>query len=392
VRTVEEIQALMQAIVDAADTEERSLSDDEISNYESLEKELKMVAKTSEIRSRNAAYNMPHVQANPITGNAKGDEVLERAFDHYLRTGQANQDIVELRAQSTTDAAGGYTIPAGFRNKLTEVKEAVGGVMNLAEHITTDSGNTLEWPTNDDTANDGAITDESSAVASGADLVFGTVNLGAFKYTSAGTGSNLPLRVSVELLQDSAFDVASLVGRKLGERIYRAQAADFASGAGTTEPLGIQTTTHNVLDGGTTLTYDKLVDTYFSLDAYYRDNATWVMNDSTFAELTKLVDGSQRPLIQMSAEAGAGGAPVQAILGKRIVVDNNFVTTSGYNYVVFGDINQSYIIRDVKDVTIVVNPYNRASYGEVEYHGWARADGTIQNRSAFVTVKSDRVA
>jgi HK97 family phage major capsid protein len=112
------------------------------------------------------------------------------------------------------------------------VRKSFGGF--AAEVETLDTGTARRWSTRavDDTANLGGITAESAAITSGADLVFGTVTLGAYKYTSAGAGSNLPLRVPVELLQDSAFDVESLVARKLGERIARAQAAHWVTGTG----------------------------------------------------------------------------------------------------------------------------------------------------------------
>ena len=276
-RTVEEIQAAMQAIVDTAEAETRALNDEEITNYESLEGELESVKKTQEIQKRQKAYGAPTI----IRGtSAKGDEALDRAFDHYLRTGQKNMDIAELRAQSTDTTEGGYMVPAGFQKKLTDTIASFGGIRSVANVINTGAGNTITWPTLDDTSNSGTIVDESAVYGSGADLVFGQKSLGAFKYTSAGA-SNLPLRVSVELLQDSAFDVAGLVSRKLGERIARAQAADFAQGVGTTEPTGLFTTTSDETDAGTTVTYAKLRALYHDVDPAYRAGAVWVMSDST---------------------------------------------------------------------------------------------------------------
>lgn len=389
---VEQLVEAMQAIVDAADTESRSLTDEEVTQYEDYAKQLEAAKKTVEVRARQAAYNTPNIIHT--TGKvAKGDEVLERAFESYLRTGTPNQDIVELRAQGSGTTAGGYTIPDGFRNKLVEVQKAFGGIRSVAEVITTDTGAPLEYPSLDDTANSGAITAESAAISNGADLVFGTVTLGAFKYTAAGAGSNLPLRVPVELAQDSAFDIGALVARKLGERIHRKQAAHFAVGAGTTEPKGLATTTSNLNDGGTTLTYAKLLSAYHTVDVAYRSNSKWVMNDTTLAEIEGLLDTAGRPLFQPNFQAGIDGAPSQGtLLGKPVIIDNGVVTTSGNNYVMFGDIKEGYVIRDVKDVTVVVNPYSRASNGEVEYSAWARADGNIQNRSAYATIKSNRVA
>jgi hypothetical protein len=65
--------------------------------------------------------------------------------------------------------------------------------------------------TNPDIAADGAGT------APGADIVFAEVTLLANKYNAAGA-TNLPLNVSVELLQDALFQVGAFVDRRLGER------------------------------------------------------------------------------------------------------------------------------------------------------------------------------
>src|SRR3546814_15198662 len=92
----------------------------------------------------------------------------------------------------------------------------------------------MEWPTVDDTGNVGEIVAEGGTFASGADIVFGTASLGAYKYM-AGGGSNAPLRVSFELAQDAAFDVEGLVSRKLGERIGRLQSTHLGTGPGRSE-------------------------------------------------------------------------------------------------------------------------------------------------------------
>lgn len=54
-RTIEEITAAMTALVDGA--ADRSLTDDEVTQYEALENELKQAQTTEQVRARNAAYN-----------------------------------------------------------------------------------------------------------------------------------------------------------------------------------------------------------------------------------------------------------------------------------------------------------------------------------------------
>lgn len=385
--TVEEILAKLQAIIDEAG--DRPLTDEEVERYEELETQLKAVQRSQEIRSRQQAYLTP-VQSAVNVGTVKTDDTLERAFDHYLRTGRENADITELRAQGVgTDSAGGFTVPETMLTKITERMKAFGGLAEHVETITTDSGEPIRWPTLDDTSNTGVIAAEGAAPTSGgADLVFGEKTLGAYKYVAPGA-SQLPLRVSLELLQDSGFDIQGLVTRKLSERIARVQAVDWVNGVGTTEPFGIitNTTTEVAKD---TLTYADLVDIVHSVDPAYRVGAKWAFNDATLALIEKLVDDNGRPLLGSTTNGVSSGLPNTTLLGYPVVVDQAFASVgaadSGSRYAVFGDLAAGYVIRRVKDVTLIVNPYSRANEGQVEYTMWARADGAVQDPRAFAVV------
>lgn len=391
---IDAIMAALKAITDGAKSEDRPLTNEEAKRFQSLEADLAN-KQTDAINARMAAYEAPapnNIQAVAHIAAPKPDDGLDKAFENYLRTGQPNADISGLRvtnAQGTTpDSAGGYTVPAGFRQKLVEVQKSFGGLAPEVEEFSTETGNPLEYPSLNDTASEGAITAESAAVASGQDLVFGTINLGAWKYTSAGAGSNLPLRVPVELGQDAAFDIAGLVSRALGTRIARKQARDWVVGAGTTLPFGIAhagLTANVTLEAGNALTYQNLLDIETALDPAYEQSAKWAMNKATWQALRALVGSDNRPLIQESAEAGIGGAPQRTLLGYPVVIDQAFPNhnTLSAKFAVLGDLREAYVIRRVSNLVVVVNPWTRASNGEVEYLAWERADGNIQNRSAY---------
>ncbi|WP_083459954.1 phage major capsid protein [Jiangella muralis] len=389
---IAEIMAALKAIID--DASGRSLTDEEVKRYEALEVELAN-KRTEAVKQRQAAYETPardSITAAVHVAPAPEDDGLEKAFENYLRTGRANADIADLRvtnAQGTTpDAEGGYTVPPGFLQKLVEVQKSFGGLAPEVDSFTTETGNTIEFPTLDDTASTGGITAEHAAVTSGTDLVFGTVNLQAFKYTSAGAGANLPLRVSVELLQDSAFDITGLVSRTLGTRIARKQAVDWVTGTGTTLPFGIARaglTADVTLAAGNALTYQKLLDIETALDPAYEQNAKWAFNKATFQAIRALVGSDGRPLIQEAAEAGIGGRPARSLLGYPVVIDQAFPNhnTLSAKWGVLGDLREAYVIRRVSNLVVIVNPWTRASNGEVEYIAWERADGNVQNRKAY---------
>lgn len=388
--TVEDLIGALSAIIDNAG--DRPLTDEEAQRYEQLETQLRSAQRNVEIRSRQQAYTtaVPGGLAAVVhTGAVRTDDTLERAFDAYVRTGHENADMVELRAQATSPgSAGGFLVPETMRAKLVERLKAFGGLATAVEEINTSTGEPLRWPTLDDTANVGVIAPENTAPSSGgADLVFGEKVLGAFKYVAPGL-NNLPLQVSVELLQDAAFDVQGLVTRKLGERIGRRQAVDWVTGNGTTEPFGIDTGITVAVDtfDAATPTYDELVDAVHQVDPAYRMNAAWSFSDGTLAQIEKLVDGNGRPLLNPAAEGISTGPHNVTLLGYPVIVDNAWPTyadgTAG-KWGVFGDLRSGYVIRRVKDLTLIVNPYSRANEGKVEYTLWARADGVPQDTAAY---------
>lgn len=403
-RTTEEILALQEKILNAADG--RNLTDSEVSEYEALDAELKATSKTVEIQNRARAYRTPvpgQTEGYHADLNADSRE-LDRAFENYLRTGVPNADIANLRVSADQFAprnaqsegvttAGGYLVPTTFRQKIVDVRKAFGGIESVADSLSTGDGRPVEWPSVNDTANQGAITAEGATFQGGADLVFGTVTLGAYKYTSTGTG-NSPLKVSVELVQDAAFDIGDLVARKLGERIHRKEAVHFATGTGVGEPQGLVNsalTPDEDVDTPDTVDYDDLMDTYDRLDAAYEDGAVWLMKKNTWSQIRGLVDTAGRPIIQNSLE-GIAGAPTKQLLGFPVVIDEAMPTLSSAAdglFIAFGNIREAYVIRRAGPVAVVVNPYTSANTGQVEYTAWERVDAAIQNRSAYVILRND---
>lgn len=400
--SIEEILAAMTGIVDGA--EGRTLTDEEVKNYEALEVQLAK-ERDHRVRNRQEQYTAPvpddiAAAVNVAPAKKAADDDLEKAFENYLRTGRPNADIADLRVSNAqsggTDSEGGFTVPDGFRQKLVEVMQAFGGLASVVESFPTETGNPIEYPSNDDTANEGTITAEGAAITGGADLVFGTITLGAFKYTSAGDG-NAPLKVSVELLQDSAFDIAGLVSRKLGTRIARKQARDWVIGAGTTLPFGIAhagLTADHVLAANDTITYQDLLDLETTLDPAYEQNAMWAMNKTSWNAIRGVVDTEGRPLIFDSNMAGMGTDPRRTLLGYPVLIDQAFAnpTVQDAHFAVLGDLNEAYVIRRVSNLAVVVNPFSSANNGQVEYTAWERADGNIQNRAAYSVLANQNVA
>ena len=392
--TVDEILDEMHDLAVNADT--RTLTDDEATRYERLESALAGARRSQNIRARQNAYETPMPGDLPAlvhAGQPRRDDAYNQAFNAYLRTGQPNQDLINAQGVSP-DSAGGFLVSPQFRQKLVEVLKSYGGLAGEVDGFDTARGGDVEYPSVDDTASAGAITAEGVAFATGTDLVFGTITMKAWKYTSTGADANAGLRVSVELLQDSEFDVEAMLARVLGIRIARKQAVDWVSGAGTTLPFGIAhagLTADVVLAAGNPITYQKLLDVETALDPAYEQNAKWAFSKNTWQRIRALLGSDGRPLVQPSGEAGMGGRPQRELLGYPVVIDQGFPlsTTLNARWGVLGDLTEAYAIRRVADFTMVVNPFTRANFGQVEYVAWERADGNVQNRKAYALAQAN---
>lgn len=325
-----------------------------------------------------------------------GDEAEKReqayadAFGQYMRGGldrltleqrqlmMANVDTSpELRAQATTSGSvGGYLIPPGYRAVMTEAMKAYGGVINHANVINTDTGAPLQWPTNNDTSNVGRILAENTAVTETA-VALGTKTIGAYMYSS-----DLVL-VSLQLLQDSVFDLNTWLPRKLGERIGRILSTHFISGNGTTQPEGVATNMTAGVTGaaGFGITYDNIIDLEHSVDPAYRamGRARFIFNDGTLAILRKLKDSQNRPLW---LPVPVPGMPA-TINGVPYSIDQG-VASPGANTksILFGDFHAAYIVRQVLDTQMVRLAERYMDLLQVGFFGFTRIDAKVDDSSA----------
>lgn len=344
----------------------------------------------------------------PEAQSEKRAKEYEQAFSQYLRFGMEPLDIEqrqlllahdvnrnpELRAQGVaTNTAGGYLVPPGYRRVMQEVMKAYGGLMNYANVITTDSGQPLQWPTVDETGNIGAILAENTQISQAA-VTWGTRTLGAYVYTS-----NLVL-VSLQLLQDSAFDLDQWLPTQLGRRIGRAQAAHFITGTGSGQPTGITTNVTVGKTGATgqtlTITYDDLIDLEHSVDPAYRvparygygdvqgmdaDNqsAMYVLNDSSLKVIRKLKDTQGRPLW---VPVPAPGFPA-TINGWPYVIDQGMPNmAANAKSILFGDIKAGYIIRQVQGIQMVRLTERYMDFLQVGFFGFSRLDAAPDDPNA----------
>ncbi|MBQ3462847.1 MAG: phage major capsid protein, partial [Clostridia bacterium] len=131
------------------------------------------------------------------------------------------------------------------------------------------------------------------------DDAFGMVTLGTHKLSTI-------IKVSEELLNDSAFNLENYISQEFVRRMAAAEEEAFISGNGTGKPTGLLTTgeTGVTSASATAITADEIIDLYHSLRTPYRKNASFITNDSTIKAIRKLKDTNGQYLWQPGLQAG----------------------------------------------------------------------------------------
>lgn len=254
---------------------------------------------------------------------------------------------------TTTTTEGGYTVATEYQKSVETLMKAFGGMRNVATRIQTGSGNTMNFPTSDPTAEVGEIVGQNAAVA-GLDTTFGNIALDTYKYSSK------KIALPFELIQDSFIDIEAYVQSILAMRLGRIQNTHFTTGDGSAKPYGLVTgaSSGKVGTSGQTATviYDDLVDLEHSVDPAYRNQAGvgYMMNDASVKVLRKIKDGQSRPIFVPGYEANSvieGGAP-DRLMGRPIYINQDIATmAANAKSILFGQFSK-YIIRDVMDLTL----------------------------------------
>ena len=394
------LHSQMSALVDKARTEKRQMSAEEDEQFERIDADMKKldgdIERAERYEARTAQMNalQPIVQDNINAAtqvDAGRKQAYDQAFNRYLKLGlgaMSGEEQAVLRGgyqndgpqaalTPSTGVGGGYIVPQGFEDKLTEAMKWYGGMDQFSTTITTDTGNPIPFPTSNDTTNTGEIVGPNVQVTQ-AIPTFGQLLFNAYKFSS-----KLVL-VPIELLQDSAFDLDSWIPKQLGVRLARIQNNKFTVGTGSSEPTGVVTAAAaagNIITDATgnttTVTANNFLDLEGAVDKAYRPGAKYMMNDKTLTAVKKLQDSNGRSLWLPGLAASLQGGYPNTINGYEYVINNDMPVPGASNYIMaFGDFT-SFVIRRVKGYTVLRLTERYADYGQVGFLCFERADSNL---------------
>ena len=378
-----------KAFLDSHRDEKGILSAEDTETYERMEQDIvalgKEIDRQERLNTLERELNAPTTA--PLTGKPEGAETdtkTGRASDEYrknfwnaMRSKYPNAAIVNA-LQVGTDTEGGFLVPDEFERTLIQALEEENVFRRIATVIHSNSGD-RKIPV---VASKGsaAWVDEEGTYGESDDS-FGQVTLGAYKLGTL-------IKVSEELLNDSAFDLESYISAEFGRRLGTKEEEAFFTGDGSGKPTGILAATGGAELGktaasATAITADEVIDLYYSLRVPYRKKAVWLMNDTTVSALRKLKDNQGQYLWEPSLVSGTPNR----ILGCEVITSPFMPTiAAGAKSIAFGDFSYFWIA-DRQGRTFKRLNELFSTTGQIGFLGNQRVDGKLILPEAIKVLK-----
>jgi len=317
-----------------------------VEQYNKMAADVQALGAEIERLEEQAAFDAQLSQptTHPVTNKPvtrKAENVTPTATDEYGRAfwdmirNQGDQFAVRNALSVGEDTEGGYTVPDEFERKLIQALEENNIFRQLATVIRTNSG-TRKIPIANDTMEAQWI-DEGEEIPE-TNTRFGQTTLSAYKLGTM-------IKISNELLHDSAFDLASYIAARFGVCMGNAEERAFFTGDGDKKPLGILADVGGAELGVTAeeediVTFDEIFDLYYSLKSPYRRSAQFVCNETLLLQLMKLKDKNDNYIWKPSLDV----AKPDTILGRPIRT-SSFMPgiAAGEKVLLFGDLKNYWV-------------------------------------------------
>ena len=246
------------------------------------------------------------------------------AYDQYLRRGIQTPEILN-EAQSDV----GYLLPQHLEAKLVNAMNTISVLRPLCTEVTTTGESALPIVNGHGKA---AWVPEGHPIPLAKDA-FDRVNLDSHKLAAI-------IRVTGELLKDSAVDLEQYLAATFADRLAVAEEEAFLAGDGVDKPLGLihQTKAGCTTENAGTVSLQDVLNLIFSVPEKYRCNGTLLMNDNTLLHLYQeaMAQGKQllfdkpdtffgMPIVRCSAMPDAQPGSISILFGdfKQVYINNN---------------------------------------------------------------------
>lgn len=392
-----------RAIIDLADGESRAMTNEETVQYDAFFAEGEQLRShiEREERSREAERELAEAleleeERNANLNGGGGDretrtnnELVMATFRGWLSNGTVGGDGADqFRALSAgVDADGGYlVVPEVFVNLLIKAIDDETIIRGLSTVYPLSQGASIGIPTLDADPADADWTTELATGSADSTMAFG-------KRIMAPNPMAKRIKISKQLIRQSAIPVEAIVAQRLGYKFGITQEKAYMTGDGVDKPLGLFTASTNGIstardvsedNTATEVTVDGLKSAKYSLKAGHMQNSNWVMHRDIVKLISKLKDGDGQYLWQ---EAVREGEP-DRLLGRPVRMSEFAPNTIAANAYVgmLGDFSHYWIL-DSLSMQMQRLDELYAEANQVGFIGRYEGDGAPVLQEAFARVQ-----
>lgn len=328
-----------KSFLDSHRNDKGILSAEDDATYTRMENEItdlgKEIARLERQEALEAELNKPvntPLTSKPTAGN-QPEAKTGRASDEYrngmLTALRTNFRQVSNVLQEGVDADGGYLVPEEYDRRLIQTLSEENIMRRLGNVITTSGEHMINIAATKPAA---AWIEEGGALQF-SDATFAQILLDAHKL-------HVAIKVTEELLYDSAFNLESYIIEQFGKALANAEEDAFLNGDGVGKPLGL----FAAVGGGqiaetltAALKTDDIISLVYALKRPYRKNASFIMNDKTVAQIRKFKDNNGAYIWQPSYQAGEPDRILGYSVHTSEYVPENAIAFGDYSYYNIGD-------------------------------------------------------
>ena len=317
-------------------------------------------------------------------------EAGKKAWDRYMRQGDASRLIEAKQLSAGSGPDGGYATPDGTAQHITRLLSEASPMRQIAE-VRTVGSSSFKKPI----SRGGAAAGWAAETAARPETQTPTLDLIAFP---AAELYAMPAATQ-SLLDDGFADIDQWLAEEVRDVFATQETTAFVAGDGLGKPKGFMAYTQVAdashvwgdigyvatgVDGAFAATdpIDALIDLIYAPKSVYRTGAHFVMNRRTVSVVRKFKDLDGNYIWQ---PATAAGQP-SSLLGYPVTeIEDMPDIASGASAIAFGDFKRGYLIVDRAGVRVVRDPYSSKPF--VLFYTTKKVGGGVQDFNAIKVLK-----
>lgn len=276
-----DLQEKMEGILNLAKTENRAMNEDEIKNFDEMEKEIQNIEAT--LKRKEKLNKMENIKIEDKE-NLTQEEKDIKAFAQFIRN--AVNGVPQNAETQLTKSDNGSIIPKTITKKIIDKVIEISPLYASATRY--DAKGTLAVPKYDDKTDDVTVgyADEFDELVSHSGK-FATVELTGFLIGAL-------TKISKSLLNNNDFNLTNYVVNKMAEKFKLFYEGECLNG--TSDKISGIVGSYDAenmkvaLENKSSVSADELIDIQEAVPDAFQANAYWIMNRDTRKKIRKLKD------------------------------------------------------------------------------------------------------